>query len=796
MVLLVIFFWRFTLLGEAFVPTDLYFQWPPWDSIAPPGFLRHNPWISDRADGFYPARFFAREMLHRGELPLWDPHVLSGRPLAATLHEGLLYPLEILMWLLPLDFTLGLHAMLRLFLAGFFTYLFLRELDVGTGGALIGAIVFTYNSFHIIWLGIQTTYPSPIAPLAFWLAERLIKRPNGTYTCLLGLAIASMVAGGFVTVAAYFLYAVGFYYLLRVFQKWWDTNDLHTGLRQLTLFALAAILGFLLIAPGVYGEIETLQVSSYVSHRIQSGSGLTKIKLDNVIRLFVPHYYGDPLSYVQTSFPELTGYLGILPWLLSAVALTSCWREWRTGYFIGLAVVSYGMVYGAPFNVLVGRLPVLNAGSPTRMLISGAFAIAGLAALGFDFLAQQANIRLAFRRRQIIVAVLLATTSMIAISMTTDIYILVTDHPWKPNSLIEVLRSSELEHFQIRNALIFALWILSGTNLILAQAKGWLPKGIFVSATAALLVLDIFNFGIDYNPTLEPELIMPSTPGVKFLQQQGKEQPFRILGLDKTLFPNSSSIYGLNDIRAHGIGTDRYEQYIGQIDPTAMRGNHGTISLFSHEQAQLDSPLLNLLNVRYILVSPDTDMRESRGASELTLIYAGEDMHIYENPSYFPRAYAVCQFQVTQNEQSILSGLADGSLDPYETVWLEEPPAIPMTNAGCISEQPQVIRYAANEFAIQAEMASPGFLVVSEVTYPGWQAYVDGKESHVYTANYLFRAVYLPEGTHEVCFAYVPIGFWIGVAISSATLTGIAGVLGRATWHRLRQRRAVKETAP
>jgi uncharacterized membrane protein YfhO len=119
-----------------------------------------------------------------------------------------------------------------------------------------------------------------------------------------------------------------------------------------------------------------------------------------------------------------------------------------------------------------------------------------------------------------------------------------------------------------------------------------------------------------------------------------------------------------------------------------------------------------------------------------------------------------------------------------------------MTNAGCISEQPRVIRYTANEFVIQAKMASPGFLVVSEVTYPGWRAYVDGKESHIYTANYLFRAVYLPEGTHEVRFAYVPIGFWIGVAISLPTLMGIVGVLGRAAWRRLRQRRTTKEAAP
>jgi hypothetical protein len=796
-ILLVIFFWRVTLLGETFVATDIYFKWPPWKSLAPPGFRVHNSWLSDRADGGYPTRFTVREMLHQGVLPLWTPYVSSGMPLIAILHRGLLYPLEILLWVFPLDSAFGLHVIVRFLIAGFFMYLFLRELGLGKGAALVGGIAYTYNGFNVVWW--VATYPSVVAPMVFWLAERLIRRKNGVYTCLLGLAIATAVAGGFVTVAAYFLYAVGIYYLVRVFQHYRDTREWRTALLQVVLFALAVVLGFMLVAPGVYGELEFWSANSYVSKRMAWNLGISRVGINNIVRLFVPYYYGNPLSRSWSgSFPELTNYLGIFPWLLAVVALGCCWRRRHTGYFAGLAVISYGMVYGAPFNTLIGQLPVLNAGSPRRMVSVGAFAIAGLAALGFDFLQQRMSALSTFRRHQIVVVLLLTAFMMVAIIVATDLHLIWRNHSWKSNALIEVLKAGKTNHLQVRSILLFALWLLGGLNLILARARGWLSTQVFTRATVVLLVLDLFTFGINYNPTLEPELVMPTTSGIAFLQQQMEEgQPFRILGLDSTLWPNSSAVYGLHDIRAHGTSTDRYEQYIGRIDLTATRGYHGTIALFSRKKTQLDSPLLDLLNVRYILIAPDKSLDETKGADHLRLVHDGNDMLIYENPYYFPRAYAVCQFEVATDALAILEGLADGLLDPHTVVWLEEPAveATTTVDTGCFATPPQVTQYRDGEFIVQAEMNAPGFLVVSEVTYPSWRAYVDGEETRIYRANYLFRAVYLPAGTHEVRFVYIPTGFWIGVAVNLVTLAGIAAVLGRAVWRHLAERRTVGEAA-
>ena len=795
LLLVVIFFWRVTILGEAFVSTAMYFHWHPWKSVAPPDQRLENPWVSDRADGLYPAYSAVWRMLREGTLPLWDPYVTSGRPLAAVLHRGMLYPLEIILWLLPLNFAFGLHHIVEFFIAGFFMYLFLREVGVGKAGAAVGGIAFTYNSFHVVWW--KAAYPSAVAPLMFWLAERLIRRKSLATTCLLALSIAAVIAGGFFTVSAYCLYAVGVYFLMRVAQELKSSRQWRPALRQVVLFGVAVGLGLLVLAPGIMAEFEFWSSNSYVSRRIDSGFGQINLPLTSVIRIFSPFYYGDPLGDTfYGNFPETAGYLGILPWLLAMIGLLFQEKKGITLYFAGLAIISYGMIFGAPFNTIIGRLPVMNAGSPTRMFSSGAFAIAGLAALGFDFLHRRGPTLSTARRRWLVLTLLLTVAAITAILVLTDMEVAQEGHRWRFNTLTHVLDQGEMTHFQVINLLKLSLWILLGVNVILAWTKGWLARRVFVIEVVVLLTLDIFSFGISYNPTLPYEHVMPTTPGIAFLQEkQETGPPFRILGLDATLWPNSSAVYGLYDIRAHGSSTDRYDRYIARIDPSSQRGQgHGTVRLFSRNVAELDSPLLDLLNVRYVLVEPGVEQDQLNEADDLRLVYDGEDMWIYENPSHFPHAYAVCQYEVVTEGNAIREGLADGTLDPHTTAWLEAPIGKPLPGGGtgCVSSPPQITHYAANRITVEVVMDEPGLLIMSDVDYPGWRATLDGERIPIHKANYIFRAVYLPAGAHEVRFHYLPTGVAVGAIVSLVTLSGMAVVLGRTGVQKLAQRRDSK----
>jgi len=59
----------------------------------------------------------------------------------------------------------------------------------------------------------------------------------------------------------------------------------------------------------------------------------------------------------------------------------------------------------------------------------------------------------------------------------------------------------------------------------------------------------------------------------------------------------------------------------------------------------------------------------------------------------------------------------------------------------------------------------PSLVTFSEAYYPGWKAFLDGNPVPLYRANYDFRAVLLPAGTHRVDFKYEPAwwkrGLWL-----------------------------------
>ena len=71
---------------------------------------------------------------------------------------------------------------------------------------------------------------------------------------------------------------------------------------------------------------------------------------------------------------------------------------------------------------------------------------------------------------------------------------------------------------------------------------------------------------------------------------------------------------------------------------------------------------------------------------------------------------------------------------------------------------------------IQVDAPAEGYLVISDTWYPGWKAWVDGRETPVLKANYLFRAVQVGAGMQRVTLKYQPPSFYLGVLISSLTL--------------------------
>ena len=102
-----------------------------------------------------------------------------------------------------------------------------------------------------------------------------------------------------------------------------------------------------------------------------------------------------------------------------------------------------------------------------------------------------------------------------------------------------------------------------------------------------------------------------------------------------------------------------------------------------------------------------------------------------------------------------------------------------------------MVRYQSDAMEIEVNTGTEGVLFLSDPFYPGWRAEVDGKPAPILRANYAFRAIPVPAGSHRVTMTFRPASWYIGLGISGLTVLMIGFLSGLA--YRLRSRPATQE---
>jgi hypothetical protein len=116
---------------------------------------------------------------------------------------------------------------------------------------------------------------------------------------------------------------------------------------------------------------------------------------------------------------------------------------------------------------------------------------------------------------------------------------------------------------------------------------------------ALLLAADLGVFAGRFYPYLEPSAATPPrTPILAFLQSQPK--PFRIAPFFDFLWPNSSELYRLEDIRSHFSSEAKYRRLLQRIDPSSVL-TRSTVIQFNSLHFDFTDPLVSMLGVRYFL---------------------------------------------------------------------------------------------------------------------------------------------------------------------------------------------------
>ena len=222
----------------------------------------------------------------------------------------------------------------------------------------------------------------------------------------------------------------------------------------------------------------------------------------------------------------------------------------------------------------------------------------------------------------------------------------------------------------------------------------------------------------------------------------------------KNVLPNAGVLYGVD--------------YFQEID--ALGRQPYTDFLFFANQLNFTSQmkLLRTFNVKHLLAF------HPLAEKNITLIRHFPDNFswLYKIEGTIPRAYVVNKTAVEKNSNQVLRLLSSDAFDPTQEVILDSEIAIPPLHQ--LRATAKIVRYENERVTIAASADSEAILVLADSHYPGWKAFVDGRQEVIRRANLFFRAVPLPPGNHTVEFRYEPRSFTIGLVISVVTLVALA----------------------
>lgn len=224
--------------------------------------------------------------------------------------------------------------------------------------------------------------------------------------------------------------------------------------------------------------------------------------------------------------------------------------------------------------------------------------------------------------------------------------------------------------------------------------------------------------------------------------------------------------------------------------PTAAGNDPLTISRYIHvrrlfapgafwerfnEVSRPDSPVLDLVNVRYILtLAPDATPRIQHPKLRLSAMLSGHQ--VYENVAALPRFFLVGRTRRAASLEEAVAILGSSGFQPAREAVVEGIEPLVDGGAGTV----RLIRYSAHRVELEVEARDRSFLVTSETWYPGWRAFIDGAERTLVISNGAFRGLPVPEGRHSVEMRFQPVTLRQGAALSltGMLLTGL-GLLGR-----------------
>lgn len=266
----------------------------------------------------------------------------------------------------------------------------------------------------------------------------------------------------------------------------------------------------------------------------------------------------------------------------------------------------------------------------------------------------------------------------------------------------------------------------------------------FLVVLGTLSLFDVWSVGQRYLD--HEEFVSPAQYEQNFsrrpvdeqiLDMEPRREGYRVLDLTVNTF---------NDARQA-----RWHNTIGGYSPAKLQRYQ---DLIEHHLSQNNMNVLNMLNTKYIIASGQNGQPTvQRNPEALGNAWFVDDIRIVDTPNEEIEALTNLD---TETTAVVLDKEFDNYVDEFD----------PTTQEG---NQINLTSYEPDHLTYKTNTSSDQFALFSEIWYgpdKGWQAYLDGEPVPFVRANYVLRAMRIPEGEHTIEFVFHPRSYYTGEKIS------------------------------
>lgn len=742
---------------------------------------------------FIPPRLLWVEQALDLQFPLWNPYTYGGQPLFATLQPGILYPVNILLLLLPFDLGFNWTVIIHFVIAPVSMYLLARETGASEAGAVCAGLTFMLSGYLFsVHNVISTLFTAAWAPLAVFLYLRSIKRGSAPYAVSTGVVLAVMfMAGG---IEALFATIVLLALLLAIPAALATDRDDEAAVaqpgRRVFLAAVAICVFILLSAVQLLPFLELAAQSTRAGGLTYHEATTWSLDLKDFIQFFIPDPFGygaDTQRYWANQSWLKSIYTGVIPVVLSVFFLIG--RGRRALPMAGLFMIFLLLAMGgntALYRPLYDWFPFFDKFRyPVKFLFIGFLLISVAAGRGYDYLFARVSDARGTGRKTMATLLALSMAGALAFGAVSFFGPDITASMKASGMDTPSFNSAEINVFNAKR-LFFFITVLPLVIYVCGKKR---PKALSWSI-GALLVIDLFFAHNGYYVTTDPAVYHSKGAVMEFLTKD--KTLYRTFVTPRTLtdtieVPDSGLfsrqellLINLDKERLLGYNIEHHVEDAGGVE-VMRRGDYMSVYEMATRQKAIDETnLLSMLNVKYVVSIPPIDspgfaLRKVVGAANGRTDGLGgyKTFKIYENLNVAPRFYLAGNYRVVKSAEELAGRLTDKGFIPVEETLLSGMPwkegdggkaSSPLTRSG--KGTVRVLEYGDSRATVEVTAAEQALLVAAENWYPGWAATVDGEDAAILKANYIQRAVAVPPGTHTVRFEYRPASFRTGAAIS------------------------------